>query len=242
MAIHFQKEMDDLKKHILSLCALVEKYVLAAARAIEEQDADAAREVIAKDIEIDRQEVMIEEEALKILALYQPVATDLRFLVSVIKINNDLERIGDLAVNIAERAVWLSCCETAAERIDFRGMCDKVLAMLRNSLDALVNWNIEQARAVCAADDEVDAMNREMYETIKAALRKSHEEVECLVHLLGVSRSLERIADHATNIAEDVIYMIGGEIVRHKAEEFQETQSERGPNHGKSATDSDRRG
>jgi len=220
MSVHFEKELDHLKKRILSLCAVVEKYVLLAARSIEERDADIAREIIAEDIEIDREEVLIEEEALKILALYQPVAADLRFIISVIKINSDLERIGDLAVNIAERAIWLAGCETAEARIDFGGMCDKVLAMLRSSLDALVNLDIEQARGVCAADDEVDGMNRDMYETVKSALRKSPGEVECLVHLLGVSRLLERIADHATNIAEDVIYMIGGEIVRHKAEDF----------------------
>ena len=134
--------------------------------------------------------------------------------------NNDLERVGDLAVNIAERAKFLSGREAFDVPFDFLSMADKTRAMLKRALDALVNMDPRMARDVCAADDEVDTLNREMYGRIQKSMQQHPNRIESLIHYLGVSRYLERIADHATNIAEDVIYMVDGDIVRHKANSY----------------------
>jgi phosphate transport system protein len=179
-----------------------------------------ALQVIENDYEIDQYEVEIEEDCLKILALHQPVAIDLRFIVAVLKINNDLERIGDLAVNIAERAEFLATREPVGVSLDFVTMADKAQMMLKMSLDALVNLSVETAQQVRSSDDEIDAMNRRMYLKVQEAILDKPDRIESLVHLLSVSRHLERIADHATNIAEDVIYMIEGQIVRHQTENY----------------------
>jgi phosphate transport system protein len=220
MTVHFQRELGRLKKRILSLSALVEQRVRQAVKSVEEGDEQLARQVIDGDDQIDQEEVEIEEDCLKILALHQPVAVDLRFIVAVLKINNDLERIGDLAVNIAERAVYLTTSDMPEMLFDFPGMAAKGHAMLRNSLDALVNLDPRLARRVCASDDEVDAINRQMYDQVKEEIRNRPECLESLIHLLSISRHIERIADLATNIAEDVIYMVEGEIVRHRAEDY----------------------
>ena len=220
MAKHFQREIDNLKKKILDLGALVESRVRKATLSIQERDLNLAREIIEKDLEIDHIEVDVEEECLKILALHQPVAIDLRFIIAVLKINNDLERIGDLAVNIAERSLYLAKKPPLEISFDFIGMAKKVQLMLKNSLDALVNLSASLAKEVCMKDDEVDEMNRQMYHTVQEGIRTHPERVESLIHKLSISRHLERIADHATNIAEDVIYMVEGEIVRHKTEEY----------------------
>ncbi|MBN1846104.1 MAG: phosphate signaling complex protein PhoU [Sedimentisphaerales bacterium] len=220
MAIHLQREIDNLKKKILNLGALVESRVRKATLSIQNRNPDLARDVIETDLEIDYVEVDVEEECLKILALHQPVAVDLRFIIAVLKINNDLERIGDLAVNIAERALYLVSQPPLGVSLDFVGMARRVQRMLKNSLDALVNFSASLAKEVCLDDDEVDAMNRQMYLSVQQGIRSQPQRVEPLIHMLSVSRHLERIADHATNIAEDVIYMVEGEIVRHKTEEY----------------------
>jgi phosphate transport system protein len=220
MPIHLQREIENLKKKILNLGARVEKGVREATLCIEQRDGDLAQKIIDNDIEIDHKEVEVEEDCLKILALHQPVAIDLRFLVAVLKINNDLERIGDLAVNIAERAVFLATQPLVAVSLDFTGMARKAQLMVQNSLDALINFSVEEAYEVCAYDDEIDAMNRQMYLMVQEGIRARPDQVESLIHLLSASRHLERIADHATNIAEDVIYMIEGQVIRHKAEEY----------------------
>jgi phosphate transport system protein len=220
MAKHLQKDIEALKKKMLTLSAIVEESVRRATRSIAERDIKLANRVVETDEEIDQMEVEVEEECLKILALHQPVAIDLRFIIAVLKINNDLERIGDLAVNVAERAVYLATREKTDIPFDFPKMSELAQSMLRKSLDSLVNLDIPLAREVCAADDEIDKMHREMYSQVQAGILKNPEEIDCLINLLAVSRQLERIADHATNIAEDVIYMIEGEIIRHKEEGF----------------------
>jgi phosphate transport system protein len=169
--------------------------------------------------------VYLEEECLKILALHQPVAIDLRFVIAVLKINNDLERIGDLAVNIAERALFLTSQKPVDIPFDFMGMSEKTKIMLKMSLDALVNMDAKMAHDVCALDDGVDAINRRMYQQVQEGILENPEQIGSLIHCLSTSRHLERIADHATNIAEDVIYMVAGEIVRHKAEDFRPDKS-----------------
>lgn len=216
MSTHLQREVEKLKNKIMALAATVEKAVQDAVKSVSTRDAELARKVIAGDAVIDRTEVDIEEDCLKLLALYQPVATDLRFIIAALKINNDIERVGDLAGNIAERALWLCDQPPTTESLDFAQMNRKVLAMFRGSLDALMNQDAHRARQVCAMDDEVDALNRQMYDNIRAALRRNPDEADCLLSYSSVSRLLERIADGATNIAEDVIYLVEGDIVRHK--------------------------
>ncbi len=215
MAKHFDRELEKLKKKILSLSALVEERVYLAIKAIESRDPDLAERIIRSDYEIDETEVEVEEECLKILALYQPVAVDLRLIVTVIKINNDLERIGDEAVNIAERIQSIAKRSTYSFHFDYAEMAEIAAAMLKQSLDALVNLDIDTAFRVLTLDDEVDDIQSKAYSQIKAAMGEHPEEMTYLINLYLISRHLERIADHATNIAEEVIYLIEGEIVRH---------------------------
>jgi len=210
-----QREMEKLKKMILALSAVVEESVQQAAQSLEKMDVELAEKVIGNDNQVDEMEVDLEEECLKILALYQPVAIDLRFIISVLKINNDLERIADLAVNIAERTLALSDETRIPAPFDFSEMARKVETMLEKSLDALVNMDSRLALQVCGLDDEVDAIHKQTYQLVKDQIRRHSERMDQLVHYLSVSRHLERIADLATNIAEDVMYMIQGEIVRH---------------------------
>ena len=215
MERHLQRELDRLKKRILSLGAMVEERVRMAVKAIETRDGKLAQKIIDKDYEIDEVEMEIEEECLKILALHQPVAVDLRFLSAVIKINNDLERIGDEAVNIAQRVRIIAKREKLDIPFDYSLMAGKTEAMLKRSLDAVVNMDLDMAVKVCLSDDEVDNFQNEAYDVIKQAIKENPDRVAYLINLLLISRHLERIADHATNIAEEVVYMIEGEIVRH---------------------------
>ncbi|MCD4763616.1 MAG: phosphate signaling complex protein PhoU [Desulfobacterales bacterium] len=215
MTIHFQRELEKIKKRILSLGAMVEERVRMVIKALELRDADIAERIIKSDHEIDEMEVEIEEECLKILALYQPVAIDLRFLTAVIKINNDLERVADEAVNIAERVRVIAKRQRLDIPFNHSLMAEKSEYMLKKSLDAFVNMDVDVALRVCALDDEVDNMMNEAYDVVKHAIGKHPDRVSYLINLLLVSRHLERIADHATNIAEEVIYLVEGEIVRH---------------------------
>ena len=215
MVRHLQRELEKIKKRILSLGALAEERVHRTAEALYNRDAGAARKIIESDWEIDEMEVEVEEECLKILALYQPVAVDLRFLVATIKINNDLERIGDEAVNISERVVTMARGPDPGFVFDYMPMAEKVQTMLKMSLDALVNLDIDLAYKVITLDDEVDAIKEEAYDKVKAAIKEKPDRVGYMINLLLISRHLERLADHCTNIAEEVIYLIEGEIIRH---------------------------
>ena len=220
MPKHLHREIENLKKMILALGARVEENVFSAVRSLEERNRELAETIIEGDTEVDHIEVDVEEECLKVLALYQPVAGDLRLIVSFLKINSDLERIGDLAVNIAERAFFLASRDRPDIPLDFMKMVEKTREMLRKSLDALVNRDAAAAHEVMRADDDVDSINREMYTLIQDAIRKKPDQVESLIHLLSSSRHLERIADHATSIAEDGIDAVDGEIVRHQADDY----------------------
>ena len=220
MSVHLKKAIDNLKKELLTLCGMVEDNLWQAVKSIKNRDVKLAQKVIDSDIQTDQMEVNVEEDCLKILALHQPVAIDLRFIITALKINNDLERIGDLAVNIAERSRFLSSQKPIDMPFDFETMAEKTQAMVKKSLDALVHIDCDLASEVCQADDEIDAINRQMYDQVKDQIKQDSENIETLIHLLSVSRHLERIADHATNIAEDVIYMVKGEIVRHKTENY----------------------
>lgn len=215
MAKRLHRELDQIKKRILSLGAMVEDRVRMSLEAVENRDTAQARKIIDSDWEIDEVEVEVEEECLKVLALHQPVAVDLRFLITTIKINNDLERIGDQAVNIAERVITVAKAPAPDFIFDYQEMGEKTEDMLKMSLDALVNLDVDLAFKVLTLDDEVDAIKNDAYAKIKSAIKSSPESVGYLVNLLLISRHLERLADHATNIAEEVIYLIEGEIVRH---------------------------
>jgi phosphate transport system protein len=216
MSKHLQTEIEKLKNKILYLGAMVEESLRMSIHALDERNEKKAHAVLDDDLEIDRMEIELEEDCLKVLALHQPVAIDLRFIVAILKINNDLERIGDLAVNIAERAMYLSSHEKVDIDFDYREMVRKVELMVKNSLDSLVNMDAKLARVVTAADDDVDEMDREMFNKGLLAMKENPDQMDCILHYMLVARHLERIADHATNIAEDVIYMVEGEIVRHR--------------------------
>ena len=215
MMRHLQRESDRLKRKILALGALVEESLRLAFQAIEQRDAAKARRVIATDLLIDQNEVEIEEECLKILALYQPVAGDLRFVAAVIKINSELERIGDLAENIARRALDLLDEYPVPAPPTVAVMADRASTILEHALDALVRQDAVMARDVMVADREIDALYGQLLEELKIILRGDPEHLDAIVLLFNVARYLERLADHATNIAEDVLYMVEGEIQRH---------------------------
>ena len=218
MARNLEIEIESLKKKLLSICAVVEENVRDAIKALVRRDTTLATKVIDTDEEIDALEVVLEEECLKTLALYQPVAKDLRFIIAVFNINNDLERIGDLAVNIAERALSLAACTNIDIPFDYTSMAEKVLNMVKNSLDSLVKMDPDLAQRICEEDDEVDVINRQAYNKVQERIRQFPDRVDCLIQFPAISSELERIADHATNIAEEVIFLVKGEIVRHKIE------------------------
>ena len=213
---HLQREIDRLKRKVLALGALVEDNLRSAFQAIEQRDPAKARRVIATDAMIDQNEVDVEEECLKILALYQPVAGDLRFLVAVIKITSELERIGDLGSNIAERALQLVDEHPVPVPSGFAVMADRTGTILEKALDALVRQDATTARQVLAADDEIDALYAELIDELKVIIRADLEHLDAIVLLFSVARYLERLADHATNIAEDVLFMVDGDICRHQ--------------------------
>lgn len=215
MSVLLSREIVSLKKKILQMTALVEESVRKAIGAVKNKNAVLAEEVVLSDDQIDLMENELEEECLKILALHQPVAIDLRYVVVCLKINNDLERIGDLAVNIADRAKAISRDEDDFMPESITKMIDAAIAMLKKSLDAFIEMDSGLAREVSLMDDVLDELNRNMYLEIKKLIIEQPGRTGYLLHILGVSRQLERIGDYAVNISEDVIYMIDGKIVRH---------------------------
>ena len=218
MSVHLDREIKRLRQKIIHLGAMVEDAIAGSVDALVRRDRQKANTVVAADDAIDQFEIEVEEECLKILALYQPVAADLRFVVAVLKMNNDLERMGDLAVHIAQMSTYLSECEPIDLSLDFPAMASRAQSMVKRSLDALVKGDADLAERVCADDNEVDDMRRAFYETIRDEVRRTPEKAETLLTLLAVSRHLERLADMATNVAQDVIYMVRGQIVRHRGQ------------------------
>jgi phosphate transport system protein len=215
MSVLMEREIDKLKKKIMSIGTLVEENVRRSIQTIKSMDKKVVDEVNEIDDKIDQWEVEIEEECLKILALHQPVAIDLRFIIAVLKINNDLERVGDHAVNIVNQSLALHQKYSGIIDFNFAEMAEKVQMMLKNSLDALVNLDAELAQKVRIADDEVDDLHRQMYVKVEQSIKSDRESTGYMMNMMQISRNLERIADLSTNIAEDVIYMIQGEIIRH---------------------------
>ncbi len=216
MSKHFQRDMDRLREQVLRVGSLVESATNRAITALTHRQPDLADEVLQADDAIDALEVQIEEECLKILALHQPVAADLRYVIAVMKVNNDLERMGDQAVNIAERAILLAQRPPLDVPLQIERMAEVAQKMVHASLDAVVNLDVDLARSVGTMDDEVDEIHREMFRLVQAKIKESPDVVEVAIANLSASRDLERIADLATNIAEDVLFTVLGEVVRHQ--------------------------
>ena len=209
------KEIEKLKQKLLFLGGKVEENFNKAVKSVDERDVALAEEVVNTDDLIDQMEVEIEEECLKILALHQPVARDLRYIVTALKVNNDLERIDDHSVSIAKHALFFANKPIFKFPFDFLAMSSVTRKMLKMSLDSLVQMDQAKAISVGAMDDTVDDMNRAMYEASEIRMREHPETIPMYVHAMGLSRTFERIADLSTNIAEDVIYLISGQIARH---------------------------
>ena len=216
MALHLQRDLDNLQRDLVSLAGLVEEAIHKSARALQTRDAALAHEVIDGDGQIDHEDNHINEECLKMLALHQPVARDLRRIAAAMMITTDLERMGDLAEEIAERALHLSNVFHLHIPDKLQRMADLTTVMVRQSLDSFVNLNKEQAERVLRMDDEVDRYNDEIIHDLVKSMQSSPTMIEPGLSMFSATRHLERIADHATNIAEDVIYLIDGEIVRHR--------------------------
>lgn len=215
--MHLQRAIKKVMNQTLTLSATVEKNLARAMRAFDNFDLDLAAQVIEADLEVDQLEVDLEEECLKTLAMHQPVATDLRYIVSVMKINNDLERVGDIAVTMAKATRRLHQLGEVQPLIRFAPMEAKAREMLRQAMDALINRDPATAHAVCLKDDEVDEMHAANCTEIDELVRRNPERFPVFSNYYQISHKIERIGDHATNIAEDVIYCLEGKIVRHFA-------------------------
>jgi phosphate transport system protein len=215
MSKHLQRDLEKLKKELLTMGGMVAVATDRAITAVIDRRRELAEEVTKGDDAIDAKELAVEDECLKMLALHQPVASDLRFIVTVLKVNNDLERMGDLAKNIAERAVALAQQPPIDGAQDFRRMAERVRTMVHECIDALVARDVDLARKVCLDDREVDEEYKQRLASLQEVMRGDPRNVERAVHLLSVARHLERIADHATNVAEDVVFLVDGEVIRH---------------------------
>lgn len=215
MTIHFVREMEHLHRGILAMCSTVEELIHDAMDGLRSGRAELARELSSRDVEVDEWDVRIEEECLKILALYHPVANDLRRVTVVMKICGELERVADLAVSIAERASGLAEHTAFPMPERLTEMTRESLSMLHDSIDAFVQQNAVLARRVCQRDEAVDQLNRELIQEVVLMMKQRPDLVDPGLHLFSVIRHVERVADHATNIAEDVVYLVEGAIIRH---------------------------
>ncbi len=225
MTIHLIRDLENLHRNLLSMCAKVEELVSDTGRLFAgSYDVEVVEDLQNRDQIIDAFDITIEEECLKLLALHQPVATDLRRITTVMKIAAELERVADLAINLTERLADMKRHPKLNVPSRFHEMVYKSMDMLRRSIDAYVNMDPNYARAVCADDVIVDKLNREIITEIIAQMKANPELIDTGIHLLSASKHIERVADHASNIAEDVIYLVEGIIVRHRHETFSKPQ------------------
>ncbi len=215
MSLHLERSLNNLTKELIFLSSIAEESVKLSIKSLYQRDTDIALKVIENDKKIDAKEIDIEEECLKIIALHQPVAIDLRRLIVILKINNDLERIGDLSKNISRHVIKIIEKKEKTLNIDIEKISNKVLFMLKLSINSLVKTDDKFAKIVLDTDDEVDEMNRDITISLIQSLKNDPDNTELYIQHIHIIRHLERIADHATNIAEDIIYLINGEIVRH---------------------------
>ncbi|MBD3676729.1 MAG: phosphate signaling complex protein PhoU [Planctomycetaceae bacterium] len=216
MSIHLIRDLENLHRDILSMCANVEEMIHIAVQGLSQPRSELNNELIERDKEIDSMDVKIEEDCLKILALHQPVAIDLRRITTVMKIAGELERVADLAVNISERACSLMNIESMAVPPRLQEMAKRSLEMLHQSIDSYVELDSQLAQRVIEEDTSIDEMNRGIIDDLTNLMKQTSSQVEAGLHLFSSSRHIERIADHATNIAEDVVYLVEGEIIRHR--------------------------
>ncbi|TWU45069.1 hypothetical protein Q31b_02400 [Novipirellula aureliae] len=216
MSKHLQRGLDALRQSLVTQFASVEQMIQLAVRSLVQGRADLADRVIASDKEVDDAEIHIEEECLKLLALYQPVASDLRRVVTVIKVNSDLERMADLACNIAERALALDRFPLFQPPAELSEMVQTATEMVRNALDSFVEEDSAKAADVIRTDSIVDTLNRVVIDLLHEMMNRDPELIEPAVHCFSASRHVERIGDLAESISEDVIYLVEGEIIRHK--------------------------
>ena len=219
MDTHFQKELAELKENLLKMATLVEETIRDSIAALMNRDPEMIKRTMEKEDKINAMENAIDEMCLKLLALRQPLATDLRFITSAMKIVTDLERMGDQAINIVERAASLNLEPQLKPYIDIPRMAEIVQTMVKDVLDAFVNRNSKLARSVCERDDLVDGLNDQVHRELLTYMMSDPKTIPRAVHLMIVSRCLERIADHATNIAEDVIFMVDALVIKHHADE-----------------------
>jgi phosphate transport system protein len=221
---HFEYELDGLKSNIIKIASLAEQAISDSIKALVEHDTALAQHVIANDKQIDLYEVTIDNHVVDILALQQPVAVDLRFILAASKINTDLERVGDHAVNIAQSAIKLVDMSPAKSSADISVMAETTKQMLRDAIDAFIHKDAKRCRAVLANDDTIDNLNRKVVADLVEAMRKNPDVIEEALDLIRVSRNLERVADLTTNIAEQVIFMAEARVVKHQAEKEQEAK------------------
>jgi phosphate transport system protein len=219
MERHFDQELKELKQELLTMGSLVEVAVHNAVSSLIARDSGLAEKTVREDESVNNLEITIEKRCLELLDLQQPVAADLRFIVSALQIIKDLERMGDQAVNIAERAIILNQEPQVKPFIDFPKMALQVQSMVKDSLDSFVNGDVKKAKNVCERDDQVDNYNEKIFRELLSIMIKDQTTINRAVYLILIGRSLERIADHATNIAEDVIYMVEARTIKHHAEE-----------------------
>ena len=222
METHFQQELGKLKEQLLKMGGLAERAISNAIDALVKRDTPLAEKTVGEDEKINKMELLIDEWCLKLLALHQPLAADLRFITSAMRINVELERIGDLSVNIAELVVSLNQESQLKPYIDIPRMAEITKNMVKDVLDAFVNGDSDLARSVCQRDDQVDALNDQVFRELITYMLSDPKTITRAVHLIIVSRYLERIADHATNIAEGVIFMVKALVIKHHADEMKE--------------------
>lgn len=220
MSIHLSRDLESLQSKLSTMCEMVADAIHRGVESVSDPDPELIEFLIQHDDEIDEFDVAIEDSCLKILALHQPVATDLRRITAVLKITSELERIADLSVNIAERALAMRSLPKAPISPKLEVMSQRAVDMLDRSITAYLKLDTVSARKICGEDDAVDALNREIINELMDLMKAQPELIEPAMQLFSVSRSIERVADHATNIAEDVIYLVEGDIVRHQSELF----------------------
>lgn len=212
---HFEGELQSLQQLLLRMGGLVERQIAHAIESLVERDSELARDVIARDREVNQLDILVDEECLKVIALHQPAAGDLRFVTTALKINTDLERIGDMAVNICERALELNQEPMLKPYIDIPNMAKEAQRMVHTSLDAFVRRDTALAREVIEEDDVVDGYAHQLYRELLSFMVEEPKTISRATRILLVSKYLERIADHATNIAEMVVFMVDGKMIRH---------------------------
>jgi phosphate transport system protein len=229
MSVHLRIDLSDLHKDLLSMCASVEDMIHRAVELLSQPDIEQAKKLIQQDNEIDHWDVRIEDSCLKILALHQPVAIDLRRITVVMKISAELERVADLAVNIAERSLGLLDGPESAVPEMLKEMAQRAVEMLRGSIDSYVDLNSQQARQIIREDDVVDQTNRELIESLIRQMHEHPDRLDALLNLFSALRQVERVADHASNIAEDVVYLVEGRIIRHATHLEKAQEAKAGP-------------